>query len=276
MPAYFKTETNIDGIEAVDLFALNTSLGGTIENQVVDTLNGIRKVWDPDDEWLEYRFERRSQSFPDVRLVSRKGGQLSTAVGIELKGWYLLSKEGEPSFRYTVTQNACAENDLLVIVPWRLKNVLSGHPVVHAPYIENARYATEARNHWWTYLRKAKSDPIVIHADGAVPYSPSKSGINDRPVSDQGGNFGRVARLGLPELDQFVIQAINERVAGIEAKNWIAFFKAFTDAADAQQAWKKMEILLAEHFAAREADADRAVTVMRELITLLTEPIKRD
>ncbi|MGH2410505.1 MAG: hypothetical protein ACRDGS_09075, partial [Chloroflexota bacterium] len=89
-------------------------------------------MWDPDDEWVEFRFERRSQSFPDVRLISRTGGSIVTAIGVELKGWYLLAKESEPSFRYKVTPMACGPLDLLVIVPWRLKNILSGSPIIHA------------------------------------------------------------------------------------------------------------------------------------------------
>jgi hypothetical protein len=70
------------------------------------------------------------QTFPNVRLLSRSGGTVSVVLGIELKGWYLLAKEGVPSFRYTVTPAACSEYDLLVVIPWHLKNVLSGVPIV--------------------------------------------------------------------------------------------------------------------------------------------------
>lgn len=98
-----------------------------------------------------HRFVRSSQTFPDVRLVAQNGdGSEDIAMGIELKGWYLLSKERIPSFRYTVTPRACALQDLLVVVPWHLRNVLSGEPIVHEPYIEQARYAAEYRNWWWT------------------------------------------------------------------------------------------------------------------------------
>ncbi len=38
LPGYFNSTTNIEGIEARDLFALNTMLGTTIEVQVVNTL----------------------------------------------------------------------------------------------------------------------------------------------------------------------------------------------------------------------------------------------
>jgi hypothetical protein len=49
-------------------------------------------------------------------------------MGIELKGWYVLAKEKEPSFRYKVTLTVCAPADLLVVVPWALSNVISGRP----------------------------------------------------------------------------------------------------------------------------------------------------
>ena len=155
LPAYFRTTTHIEGLEAADLFSLNAVLGSTIEVQVVQTLNRIREVWDPENRWPRHRFVRSSQTFPDVRLVARSGdGSQNIALGIELKGWYLLSKEREPSFRYTVTPRACAPQDLLVVVPWHLRNVLSGEPVVYDPYIEQARYAAEYRNWWWTSVRE--------------------------------------------------------------------------------------------------------------------------
>ena len=155
--AYFDSSTHIEGLEAGDLFNLNSVLGSSIEVQVVDTLNRIRKVWDPDDEWPEHKFERSSQTFPDVRLVARTGGALSNVLGIELKGWYLLAKEGEPSFRYKVTPQVCSEFDLLVVVPWHLKNVLSGVPVVYEPYIEQARFVAEYRNYWLCAKKCAKT-----------------------------------------------------------------------------------------------------------------------
>jgi hypothetical protein len=185
-------------------------------------------LWDPDSTWRDHRFERRSQSFPDVRLVTRRRGTLTTAVGIELKGWYLLAREGEPSFRYAVSPDACADHDLLVIVPWHLKNVLFGHPVVYTPYIESARYAALVRNYWGEFVRKAKTDPRVVLAAGVTPYPAPKIAINDKAVADSGGNFGRVARQGLDDLDRYVEETLMERVAGIEARHWITFFKAFT------------------------------------------------
>ena len=41
LPLYFRTETNIEGISATDIFTLNSALGATIEFQVVETLNNM-------------------------------------------------------------------------------------------------------------------------------------------------------------------------------------------------------------------------------------------
>ena len=57
LPGYFDSTTNIEGLAATDLFSLNTVLGATIEVQVVQTLNRMRDVWDPNDEWALYRFD---------------------------------------------------------------------------------------------------------------------------------------------------------------------------------------------------------------------------
>jgi hypothetical protein len=86
LPFYFESKTVIEGLDASDLFSLNSVLGGTIEVQTVSTLNRIRNVWDPDNEWAEYGFERFSQTFPDVRLISRRDVAATPVLGMELKG----------------------------------------------------------------------------------------------------------------------------------------------------------------------------------------------
>src|SRR4051812_14765038 len=47
IPRYFESETTLEGIEAQDLFSLNSVLGSTIEVQVVNALNLVRDTWDP-------------------------------------------------------------------------------------------------------------------------------------------------------------------------------------------------------------------------------------
>jgi hypothetical protein len=70
LPSYFKTQIRIEGILGPDIFTLNSVLGATIEEQVVQTLNELRPVWDPDKQystcavpvsaWLDFfrRYER--------------------------------------------------------------------------------------------------------------------------------------------------------------------------------------------------------------------------
>lgn len=271
LPAYFASTTTIEGLEAGDLFSLNTVLGGAIEVQVVETLNRIRGVWDPDEEWTEYRFERSAQTFPDVRLISRQGGTINCAVGIELKGWYLLAKEKEPSFRYAVTPDACAVHDLLVVVPWHLKNVLSGTPVVKEPLILQARYAALYRNHWWQHVRNTTLDTTIVHPAGASPYPDAKAEISDKPAADGGGNFGRVARIGL--MDDWTTLAVSQRVVGISAQHWIDFLKAYAETSDPDQVATRVAALVERTVKAAkkarapltEADAERLHELMTEL-----------
>lgn len=265
LPIYFRTTTSIEGLEAGDLFSLNSVLGGTIEVQTVATLNRIREVWDPDDEWAEYGFERSSQSFPDVRLVSRSADKPRTVLGIELKGWYLLSKEGEPSFRYTASRDACSEYDLLVVVPWRLSNVLSGVPVVYEPFIEQAMYAADLRNYYWEHSRGAKGDTGVTSPDGVHPYPAPKSKISDKANSDSGGNFGRVARVsGL--MDDYCARLLETQVAGIGAKHWASFFKTYSDNAASDQV--DAAIARAFHKVQKPKDEERTEQLVANLSQL--------
>lgn len=235
LPAFFEFNNHIAGVEATDLHALNTLLGASIEGQVVKALNQQRALWDPDDEWLGYTFERQSQRFPDV-LLTRKGGHdgPKIALGIELKGWFLLAKEGEPSFRFGTTPAACADHDLLVVVPWYLDNVLSGNPAAAEPFVVSARWAAEYRNHYWEHTRKVRGsnvDRSVHHPEGAHPY-PTKDVLTlDVPGHDGGGNFGRVARVsGL--MDDFVRESNQLEVLGIPVSDWNWFLRIHSDQAD--------------------------------------------
>jgi hypothetical protein len=52
LPSYFEFNNYISGVNATDLFSLNSLLGASIESQVLKALNGERGLWDPDDEWI--------------------------------------------------------------------------------------------------------------------------------------------------------------------------------------------------------------------------------
>lgn len=274
LPLYFRTQTVIEGISAVDIFTLNAALGATIENQVVATLNQMRDVWDPQDEYMQYGFVRQSQTFPDVLLRRIGDGDAAPAaplLGIELKGWYLLAKEAEPSFRFAVTPAACAPQDLIVVVPWALGNILSGSPTVFAPYIESARYAAEFRNFHWEHLREAKGDAGIKLAAGVHPYPSKAHAISDAPVSDKGGNFGRFARTGI--MDAYLTRARQELLAGIRAEHWLGFFKVFQDQKGATAISVEIEKLRTKLTAVDAPASERtesALTILAHLERLLS------
>lgn len=268
LPFHFDSSSVIGGLAAGDLFSLNSVLGGTIEVQTVATLNRIRAVWDPDDAWPNYGFQRSTQTFPDVRLVNRLDRAATPVLGVELKGWYLLAKEKAPSYRYTAAADACSPYDLLVVVPWHLDDVLSGRPVVKHPFIEQARYAAQMRNHYWQHQRGVTTGTGITSPAGVQPYPSPKTLTSDKPEKDSGGNFGRVARVhGL--MDDFVAEALQEPISGIEARYWIDFFKVFTDASDPEQIEANMGRLLAK--ADQSGPAARAASVLDHLRAIQTE-----
>lgn len=233
LPSFFRTATHIEGIAATDIFTLNTVLGAAIENQVVQTLNQMRSVWDPDENYLPYSFVRQSQTFPDVLLRRPTIGESQTddiIMGIELKGWYLLAKEGEPSGRFQVTPAACAPQDLIVIVPWVLDNVISGAPRVLSPYVESSLFFAEYRNYYWTVLRDTNLPRDITHPTDITPYPTKSDRIIDVPASDKGGNFGRFARTRL--MDTYFAQMQSTLLCGIRAEHWLSFFQLFRDRED--------------------------------------------
>ncbi len=213
----------ISGIRATDIFTLNDALAATIEDQVVSTLNSMRSEWDPGGSYKTYRFVRQSQTFPDVLLKRRlPTGHDDILFGIELKGWYLLSKEGVPSLRFNTDPDACALPDLVVVVPWVLSNVLSGTPIVFDPWSELARYAAEYRNYHWANVRKTERSREITRPEGATPYPKKADQVVDVAVEDS-RNFGRLARTGM--MNDYLMSALKEEICGVPAPVWIEFFK---------------------------------------------------
>ena len=228
MPARFESELVISGVLATDLFAFNSSLSATIEEQVVASLNELRSVWDPEQEYPLYSFVRQPQTFPDVVLrTSEPDAETPIIMGIELKGWYALAKEAEPSFRYNVTPAVCAPADLLVVVPWALSKVISGSPQVFAPYVIGARQAAEYRNWYWEHARGGKSKNRGVEMSAATNQYPKKSDpISDKPAIDS-GNFGRIARTRV--MDEYIKELLGDTLAGIPLWAWQQFLLLFTE-----------------------------------------------
>jgi hypothetical protein len=268
LPVYFRTETQIAGIMATDLHTLNTVLGATIEEQVVRTLNLIRTTWDPHGQYALYRFVRQPQTFPDVRL--KKVSSDETIVGLELKGWYLLAKEMEPSLRFQATPASCATQDLIVVVPWVLSNVISGSPMLFQPFVESARFAAEYRNYHWQHIRKTTQDSSIETPPNAIPYPSKADPISDKPRNDSGGNFGRLARTGM--MDDYMLTLNDVPLCGIKAVFWREFLKAFQESAtdaDARAALERLRRRIAQTTELPAPRSQAAIAIVAELERLL-------
>ncbi|MHB8205419.1 MAG: hypothetical protein ACYDHG_17180 [Desulfomonilaceae bacterium] len=268
LPIYFRTETHIAGIMATDLHTLNTVLGATIEEQVVRTLNLLRTTWDPDGKYALYSFSRQAQTFPDVLLRKTSSGEI--LLGIELKGWYLLAKESEPSLRFQATSAACAVQDLVVVVPWVLGNVISGAPILFEPFIESAKYAAHYRNYHWQQIRQTKLDTRIDTPSGVRPYPCKSDQILDKPHSDGGGNFGRLARTGL--MDSYMQKLDDVHLCGIKTVYWRQFLKAFQESTTDTEARTAIDRLRQRVHQATDIPspkAQSALAIMAEVERLL-------
>jgi len=268
LPIYFRTETHISGIMATDLHTLNTVLGATIEEQVVRTLNLIRNTWDSEEKYALYTFVRQAQTFPDVLL--RKTSTDEILLGIELKGWYLLAKESEPSLRFQANSAACAQRDLIVVVPWVLGNVISGSPILFEPFVESAKYAADFRNYHWQWIRETKQDTRIEIPKRVGPYPSKADQILDKPHSDGGGNFGRLARTGM--MDSYM-QKLNEvQLCGIKTIYWRQFLKAFQESttdAEARLALERLRQRVQQATDIPSPKAQAALVIVAQLERLL-------
>lgn len=274
LPARFRTALRIAGISATDLFTLNTPLGAAIEQSVVESLNDLRELWDPAGKYEVYSFVRQAQVFPDVRLQTTAPGVAAAdriIMGIELKGWFILSKEGEPSFRYRATPMACAEADLMVVYPWTLAEVLSGTPRLMRPFVSEARHAAQMRNYYWEFKRQAQNAGVIL-APHQAPYPTKADKFNDEAASDTGGNFGRVARAEI--MDQFIAALMNEPLSGIPALYWQRFLQIFAEGISGPEVDRKITRLRANAESAGltakdPAAFDKLETALRELFEKL-------
>lgn len=269
----FDADIEIAGMDATDLFGLNSALGSAIERHVVEALNKLRTVWDPVGKYSTFSFVRFPQSFPDVRLIDRNAvGIAPVLMGIELKGWFALAKEKQPSFRFVATPLACAQQDLIVVVPWVFNNVLSGKPRLLTPFIEEARYAARMRNHHWTWVKGAggAKDQVVLSAHNG-PYPSKTAESSDKPIQDGGGNFGRIARTNI--MDTFATATLENDAGGIPIKYWVQFLSAFTESSAGTE--EKMKTLIKQVRDAMPAK-DISDAKLNKLASILLEILKTD
>lgn len=267
LPEEFTSSLVIRDFRATDLFTLNSALGASIEDSVVTGLNRLRENWDPEGRYAVYKFERQAQAFPDVRLVTDVPGLPSPLMGIELKGWFAVAKEGEPTFRYAVNEDVCAPQILLVVYPWVLSDVVAGSPKLLTPFVGEAKHAAQLRNHHWQTTRTAKGgNPGITLATHRTHYPAQKTDqSSDRADDDGGGNFGRVARYGL--LDAFVDATHKHLVSGIPVKAWLKFFTIFSDSArDIDQVLRDIERQFRVEALASQAEKDMLAQALELLL----------
>jgi hypothetical protein len=228
LPSAFTSRLVVQDVLATDLHAFASALGASIEVQVVAALNAQRDLWDPNGEWALHRWERQAQRFPDVVLrTAAPGKSPEPLMGIELKGWYVLAREGVPTFRFTTTAAVCAPMDLLVVVPWALDAGISGSPRIWDPYVVSARDAAIYRNYHWTNIRKTSSDASVTESKVSHHYPTKAELIADVPNYDGGGNFGRYART--KAMDDYLADIFGQQLAGIPLSAWLTFLKRFEE-----------------------------------------------
>lgn len=247
LPSYFRMEGSLPNIPAKDLHSANTLLGAAIEEHIPVALNQLRSTWDPESKYADCLFKRQPQTFPDVAFRRETGDGSTVLFGIEIKGWYLLAKEMEPSFRMDVNRAFCAPADLAVVYPWAFSAAISGTPRLFRPLVVGARKAARLRNEAW--ISKATSTEwAAINCPSQAPsfYPTKNDNINDTAPRDKGNNFGRVARTGVwsAAIDRLLRE---ESIAGIPLLGWHGFlssFKETTTLDDALQSITRVKAVL--------------------------------
>lgn len=273
LPNYFKSEILIKGINVTDIYAVGNLFSAVIEAQIVDMLNKLRDVWDSDNQYSNYTFVRQAQTFPDILLTNIQKNN-DVVFGIELKAWYVFSKESEPSFRFTVDPDACAKQDLLVVIPWFLSDVISGTPSLMFPYIELGKYAAEYRNYYWSKSRETSTRSTMIvrpPVEFRRPYPQSKVEASDKAEGDKGNNFGRIARAGL--LDEYLNKIKLIDYLGIRVSHWMKFFKAMSENKTSEEIDKQLDSILSSIIT--EIEQSRNIPEYQNIFLELFENLKK-
>jgi hypothetical protein len=229
LPAYFRMEGELPNIPASDLHAANTLLGAAIEEHIPVALNLIRQIWDPQGNYADCLFRRQPQTFPDVPFRRETGTGSETLFGIEVKSWYVLAKEQEPSFRFYVNRDFCHPADLCVVYPWALSSGVSGTPKLFRPLVIGARKAARLREESWAAKAQDEEWRVINKPQGEKRFHPTREDrINDSSPRDAGNNMGRIARTGVWDLEIRRLMR-EERISGIPIAAWHAFLSSFRE-----------------------------------------------
>ena len=76
--------------------------------------------------------------------------------------------------------------------------------------------------------------------------------MSSKPTSDSGGNFGRFSRAGL--MDDYIAQTLEANISGIRARDWVTFFKAFTESRTKEDITAGLQAIAAKQAAATSTD----------------------
>lgn len=172
--------------------------------------------------------------------------------------------------RFQTTAAACAAQDLIVVVPWVLGNVLSGSPILFEPFVESAKYAADYRNYHWQHLRQTTHDTGIAIPSAVAPYPSKSEQISDKPRYDGGNNFGRLARTGM--MDAYMAKLNDVPLCGIKTVFWRQFLKAFQESTTDEQARTALERLRQRVHATTDlpsSKAQAALAIVAELERLL-------
>jgi hypothetical protein len=243
LPSSFRMEGNLPEIPASDLHAANTLLGAAIEDHIPLALNRLRLTWDPNSNYADCIFKRQPQTFPDVPFRRETAAGSQTIFGIEIKSWYVLAKEQEPSFRFYVNRNFCHPADLCVVYPWALSAGVSGTPRLFRPLVLGARKAARLRNQSWVAKASTKEWADIKEPMGPFVFHPVKEDrINDSSPRDGGNNMGRIARTGVWEIE---IERLlrEETISGIPLAAWHAFLSSFRESTTFEQAMRSVNAI---------------------------------
>ena len=163
-------------------------------------------------------------------------------LGIELKGWYLLAKEAEPSLRFQVTADACTTQDLIVVVPWALGNVISGSPILFEPFVESARYAAAFRNYHWQHMRRTRQSTDIETPVTVAPY-PNKSRPDPSTSRESMAAAISAGWRGREIMDAYLQKLDDVQLCGIKTVYWREFLKTFQENTSDIQAREALERL---------------------------------
>lgn len=254
------------GMSVTGIQALGPALAADLEEGLVEALNNQRPRWDPKGRYSRFGFVRQPQTFPDI-LFQRLDVPGAPLFGIELKSWYLLANEEEPSLRFKTAKEVCADADLLVVYPWCFSEVLYGVARVFKPYVCLARWAAEYRDYHWTHLMRHKKTGEIRSPKRASPYPSRGVEIHARPTPDHGGNFGRMARWGI--LEEYIKEIDSTPLAlRIAVREWRMFFSAVSpqDQDLRWQALTKMRREIHRTVTGSDEETDKLCAIGRDAI----------